>query len=103
MANFKKGLFLGGLLGAAAMWLNVTPKGKEMRSKILEHMSPLYNELKNSIKQLDGPTKEMWDALVERAVAEYSAKKEIAVEVKDQLIVQLQKKWSELEKEIRVK
>jgi len=103
MGRFKKGLFLGGLLGAAMMWLNATPKGKEMRSKILEHLNPLYNELKASIKQLEGPTKEMWDALVERAVAEYSAKKEMAEDVKDQLIRQLQKKWCELEKEIKKK
>jgi len=103
MGRFKKGLFLGGLIGAAAMWLNATPKGKEMRSKMLEHLNPLYNELKISIKQLEGPTKEMWDALVERAVAEYSAKKEMAEDMKDQLIRQLQKKWCELEKEIKKK
>lgn len=101
MGNFKKGLFLGGLLGAAMMWLNVTPKGKEMRAKIIEHLNPLYNELKLSIKQLEGPTEEMWDALVERAVAEYGAKKELAEEIKNQLIKQLKKKWCELEKEIK--
>ncbi len=103
MGRFKKGLFFGGLLGAGLMWLNATPKGKEMRSKIMEHMTPLYDELKNSIKQLEGPTKEMWDALVERAVAEYAAKKEMAEEMKEQLIRQLQKKWRELEKEINKK
>jgi len=103
MGRFKKGLFLGGLMGAALMWLNATPKGKEMRAKIIEHLNPLYNELKVSIKQLDGPTKEMWDALVERAVAEYSAKKEMAEEMKDQLIRQLKKKWHELEKEVKKK
>jgi len=35
MGNFKKGLFLGGLLGAGLMWLNVTPKGREMKAKLL--------------------------------------------------------------------
>ena len=101
MGNFKKGLFFGGLLGAAMMWLNVTPQGKAMRAQLMAHLDPLFNELKNSIKQLDGPTKEMWDALVERAVEEYSAKKELATDMKETLIKQLQKKWSELEKEIK--
>lgn len=101
MGRFKKGLFLGGLVGAGLMWLNATPKGKEMRAKLIEHLDPLYNELKASIKQLEGPTQEMWDALVERAVAEYSAKKELADEMKDQLIRQLQKKWKELAKELK--
>jgi len=83
------------------MWLNATPKGKEMRAKLAEHFNPLYNELKESIKQLEGPTKEMYEALVERAVAEYAAKKELAVELKDILIRDLKKKWNDLEKEIR--
>ncbi len=78
MGKFKKGIFLGGLLGAGLMWLNATPKGKEMRSKLMESMNPLYEELKESLKQLEGPTKEMYDALVYRAVEEYTTKKEMA-------------------------
>jgi len=101
MGNFKKGLFFGGLLGAALMWLNATPKGKEMRTKLLEHVNALYGQLSESLKQLEGPTKEMYDALVERAVAEYAAKKDMAVEMKNMLIKQLKKKWCQLEKEIK--
>jgi len=100
MGKFKHGLFFGGLLGAGLMWLNATPKGKELRGKILEHLDPLFNELKNSIKQLDGPTREMWDALVERAVEEYAAKKELALDIKNQLVRQLRKRWKEIEKEL---
>lgn len=83
------------------MWLNATVKGKEYRAKILAHLDPLYNELKESIKKLEGPTKEMWDALVERAVEEYGAKKELAMDIKNNLIKELQKKWENLEGEIR--
>ncbi|MFA6424353.1 MAG: YtxH domain-containing protein [Candidatus Magasanikbacteria bacterium] len=101
MGNFKKGLILGGVLGAFLTWFNVTSQGKEMRTKILMHLEPLYNELKASIKQLEGPTQEMWDALVERAVAEYSAKKELADEVKSSLIKQLKKKWEQLQSELK--
>ncbi|MDD2757763.1 MAG: hypothetical protein PHD72_00095 [Patescibacteria group bacterium] len=101
MGRFKKGLVLGGILGAGLMWLNATVKGKEYRAKILAHLDPLYNELKESIKKLEGPTREMWDALVERAVEEYAAKKEMAMDMKNNLIKELQKKWDNLEKEIR--
>lgn len=103
MGKFKKGLFLGGLLGAGLMWLNATTKGKEVRSKMMVHLEPLFNELKNNIKQLEGPTKEMWDALVERAVEEYAVKKDIAVEVKNSLLKNLKKKWNDLEEDIRNK
>jgi len=101
MGTFKKGLFLGGLLGAALMWLNVTPQGKEMRDKIKGHVEDLYGQLKESLKQLEGPTKEMYDALVERAVEEYGAKKEMAMDMKTALIKELKKKWCDLEKEIK--
>ncbi len=101
MGNFKRGLILGGAVGAFLTWLNVTPQGKEMREKILQHLEPLYNELKISIKQLEGPTQEMWDALVERAVEEYAAKKEMAEDVKNNLTKQLKKKWGLLQKELK--
>jgi gas vesicle protein len=101
MGRFKKGLFLGGLLGASLMWLNATPKGKELRAKIAADLEPLFGELKKSIKQLDGPTKDMYDALVERAVEEYSAKKELAEEVKMMLVRELKKKWKEIQKDLK--
>lgn len=101
MGMFKKGLFLGGLLGAAAMWLNTTPKGKEMRNKLMGQANDLYAQLKESMKQLEGPTREMYDALVERAVEEYATRVEMAMDMKAQLVRQLKKRWKELEKEIK--
>lgn len=101
MGKFKKGFVLGGLIGAGLVWLNTTIKGKEIRAKIAAHLEPLYNELKENIKSLEGPTKEMYCALVERAVEEYSAKKELAVELKNALVKELQKRWENLEEEIR--
>lgn len=103
MGRFNKGLFLGGLLGAALMWLNATPKGKEMKEKLMAQANDLFGQLKESIKQLEGPTKEMYDALVERAVEEYAAKKEMAMDMKSQLIKELKKRWNELEADIKKK
>lgn len=101
MGNFKRGLFLGGIVGALLMWLNATPKGKEMRAKLAAHLEPLFKELKVSLKQLDGPTRDMYDALVERAVEEYGAKKQLADEIKDQLVRKLKKRWDEVEKSLQ--
>lgn len=101
MGRFKKGLFLGGLVGAALMWLNATPKGKEMREKLMGQANDLYAQLKESMKQLEGPTKEMYDALVERAVEEYGDKAEMAVDMKNKLVRELKKRWKDLEKEIK--
>ncbi len=100
MGRFNKGLVLGGLLGAALMWLNATPKGKELRSKVMMHLEPLYHEIKESLEQLEGPTREMYEALVERAVEEYAAKKELAADVKTMLVKRLKKRWAELQEEL---
>ncbi|MFH1789707.1 MAG: YtxH domain-containing protein [bacterium] len=100
MGKFKKGLVLGGAVGAFLMWLNATPKGKELRAKLLEHSDALFAEIKESVKQLEGPTKEMYDALVERAVAEYASKKDMAVDMKNKLIKELKKRWESVEEEI---
>jgi gas vesicle protein len=101
MGRFNKGVVLGGLLGAALMWLNATPKGKEFRQKITQHLEPLFLELKASLKQLEGPTKEMYNALVERAVAEYADKKELAEDMRILIIRQLKKRWKEVQKELK--
>lgn len=103
MGRFKKGLFLGGLLGAGLMWLNGTTRGREYRAKMIEHLTPLYAQLKESVKKLEGPTKEMYCALVERAVEEYAARKEMAEDMKVSLIKELKKKWDGLIEDIRKK
>jgi gas vesicle protein len=101
MGKFKKGLLVGGAVGAFLTWLNVTPKGKELRSKMLVHADALYGQLKESIEQLDGPTKEMYEALVERAVAEYSGKKDMATDMKNKLVKELKKRWDSLQKDLK--
>ena len=96
MGRFNKGLLLGGAIGAALVWLNISPKGKELRSKMRMHAEPLFGELKNSLKQLEGPTREMYEALVERAVEEYSTKKEMAADMKALLVKDLKRRWKEV-------
>ncbi|MDO8626042.1 MAG: YtxH domain-containing protein [Candidatus Magasanikbacteria bacterium] len=103
MGRFRKGLILGGLMGAALTWLNATPRGKEFRAKLAEHLNPLFEELKASLKQLEGPTREMYEALVERAVEEYALKRQMAEEMKVQLTRQLKKKWHEIKKDLEKK
>ena len=67
----------------------------------MAHLEPLYSEIKASLKQLEGPTEEMYDALVERAVEEYGRKKELAMDMKAMLVKELKKRWHKLEKELQ--
>ncbi len=103
----KKGLIIGSLLGGAVgsliTWLNFSREGKEMRQKMLEHTDALYTEIKNSLLKLEGPTRDMYEALVERASEEYALKKELAGKYKNVLVKELRKKWLQLEEEIKNK
>lgn len=51
MGKFSKGVFLGSLLGAGAMWLNTTQRGKKLRSKFLDHAENVYEEVKNKVQE----------------------------------------------------
>jgi gas vesicle protein len=95
MSRFNKGFILGGLVGAIVMWFGVTPRGKELRAKVGEHLEPLLKEVRESLRQLEGPTREMYDALVERIVEEYAAQKELAIEIKNRLVKELKQRWTE--------
>jgi gas vesicle protein len=96
MGRFKKGLFLGGLIGAGLMWLGVTPRGKELRARVREHLDPLFIEIQEAMKQLEGPTREMYEALVDRVVEEYGARKHLAYDIKDGLVRELKKRWEDV-------
>lgn len=53
MGKFSKGIFLGSLLGAGAMWLNTTTKGKKLRNKFIDHAENVYEEVKTKIQNSD--------------------------------------------------
>lgn len=46
MGNFKRGLVLGGLLGAGLAWLNLTKEGKAVREQAVNHAVVVYERVK---------------------------------------------------------
>jgi predicted AlkP superfamily phosphohydrolase/phosphomutase len=79
------------------MWLT-TDKGKEFRQRVQENAEPVFDEIKKNLKRLEGPTREMYEALVERAVAEYAAKRELAEDMQNALIKNLKKRWRDIQR-----
>ena len=53
MGRFKKGLFLGGILGAGLMWLNATTRGKAQREEIFDHAAEVYRRVKQDVMASD--------------------------------------------------
>ena len=42
MGKFNKGVVLGGVLGAAIVWLNTTTKGKQYRTQLVDQAADIY-------------------------------------------------------------
>lgn len=88
MGRFKKGLFLGGLFGAGLMWLNVTKKGKQVRSQLLDHGAEVYAQVKQKLEEsgaMDKLTKNKYVATVKEVVDKYAEKLGLEDNVKKML------------------
>jgi len=89
MGKFKKGFFLGGLLGAGLTWLNITKKGKEVRGQLLDHAALVYEETKEKLAAsgaLDKLTKAQFVKVVREVADKYAVKNEIVNKFKDMIV-----------------
>jgi len=89
MGKFKAGIFLGGLLGAGLMWLNVTKKGRELREQILDHAAKVYAAIKEKVKtseQYKNLNKNEYVKLVKEYVDKYAIENGLAEKVKNIIV-----------------
>ncbi len=104
MGKFKKGLFLGGLLGAGLMWLSTTKKGKEVREQMLDHAAEIYVKLKEEVinsPQYTDLTKNKYVQLVREYVDKYAIQNGLAENVKNMVVKVLNAQWDKLREEIK--
>lgn len=96
MGNFKKGIFLGGLLGAGLMWLNATKKGKETRDKMLDYSADVYADVKEKVMASEGwdkMTKSKYYQLVEEAVNKYAVENDLVDSVRNMVEKVVKAQW----------
>ena len=106
MGKFNKGLFLGGLLGAALMWLNVTKEGKATRDRALDYAADMYADVKKQVMRSDAwqtMNESKYAALVTDTVNVFAAKNKVANDVKELAGKILKKQWKRLQQEMREK
>jgi len=104
MGMFKKGLLLGGLLGAGLMWLNTTGRGKEVRDKILDAAADVYVKLKKELlesKQYKQLQKNEYVKLVKEYVDKYAIENGLAENVKNVVVKLVSSQWGKLKEELR--
>lgn len=103
MGKFKKGLFLGGLLGAGMMWLSGTTKGKQTRDKMLTYAQDVFDDVKAQVlssKKYADLTKSEYVKMVQEYVDTYAVKNGLADSVKSLVVKLVTAQWEVLKKEL---
>src|SRR3989339_1209418 len=96
MGTFKKGLFVGGLLGAGLMWLNATKKGKQVRDELLDYAADVYGEVKNKVtssEQWSSMTKSKYYQAVEEVVNKYAVENGLVDNMRDMVEKLVKAQW----------
>jgi len=99
MGKFKKGLFLGGILGAALTWINTTTKGREFREKLLDQSAVIYAEVKERALASDTwetMQKNEYVRMVQDAVDKYAKEHELADDVRKMIVKLVSSQWKNL-------
>lgn len=96
-SNLKKGLVTGGIVGGVLTGLFMSKKGKELRGEAMKYATELYHELEKKAEHLTELSQEKYDELVELLVKEFSKKKEMAEELKDQVVADLKDRWEHVQ------
>ena len=103
MGIFKKGLCVGGLLGAGLVWLITTKKGKELRENMLDQAADIYALIKEKVMSSDQykkMTKNQYVKLVKEYVDKYAIDNGLAENVKNMVTKVVIAQWARLKKEL---
>lgn len=106
MGTFKKGLFLGGLLGAGAMWLAVTKEGKAMREQAMEHAVKVYDRVKTEVTKSPAwkkMKKSDFAKMVQKVADDYAEELGLAKKVTSMIVALVVSQWGKLRKEVKDK
>lgn len=96
-SQLKKGLITGGIVGGVLTGLFMSEKGKELRKEALTYAAELYKELEKKAEHLTELTQDKYNELVDMLVKEFAKKKEMAEDLKDQVVKRLKAQWEHLE------
>jgi gas vesicle protein len=98
MGRFKKGLFLGGLIGAGLTWMTTTRKGREVRDELLDHAATIYDNIQKEIhasSQVQKLTKHRYVAIVKKYVDTYAKDNGLSDNIKNMITKLLNTQWKQ--------
>ncbi len=104
MGNFKKGAFLGGVLGAAIVWLNTSTKGKKYRNQLLDQAAEVYRDVEARVADsgaMDKMTKNKYVSIVKEVVDKYAIDNGMAQSAKNMVVKLVSSQWSSIKKNLK--
>jgi gas vesicle protein len=103
MGGFKRGIFLGGLLGAGFAWLTFTKEGRKMRDEGLDHAVKVYAQVKKEVKKSPTwkkMTKSDFARLVEKITTDYASEIGLAKKATSMIVALVVNQWEKMKKEM---
>src|SRR3989344_7651710 len=103
MGKFKKGLLLGGIIGAGATLMSTTKKGKAISEQLLDNAAEVYIELQEKIsksKTWKDMKKKDFVVMAEELMDKYAIKNGLAEKTKKTLIKLVSTQWDNLQAEL---
>ncbi len=97
MGRFNKGVFIGSILGASAVWMNTTKQGKEVKEKLKDHAQEAFDELKEKLSESDLMDKVKYDARVKKVVEEFTKRKALPAKAGKILEGILKSQWKRIQ------
>ena len=99
--EFFKGALLGALIGTVAALLTTSKTGKERQAELKKMSSELFGKILKEVEKMKMMSKEKYDEVVEKAVAEYGKKKKLAEATVKEVMGELKSKWAEIQKNLK--
>ncbi len=102
MGKFKKGLFLGGILGVAVTWMSLTVKGREFKDKLIDQSGEVYDEVKKRAMASDTwkeIKKSEYVEMVKEVVNKYAVENQLAQDTKKLIIRVVSEQWKNIKNE----
>lgn len=95
------GMIIGAAVGVATGLFLQSKKGKELMKDASKKATKLQAKLMKELKNVEGLTKEKYEAVVDKVTDYYIDTKEIAKKEAPQVKAILMKKWAEINKQLK--
>lgn len=98
--SFLKGATIGAVFASAAALLLAPKSGKRTQKDVVKLVGTLSKKIGNELENISGMSKEQYQEIIKKSVAEFSRGKAFAQQHIDELMGLLNTRWVDVRKEL---